>query len=542
MTRNQGFVRRPSGRRHSDERGAVLLVVLIMMIVGMLLVGAALGFARSGLGVGKTTAKRDQRAETAEGVVKMAIGTRKSFDPQTDCAPSELFTVDPAAPRNAVTGVLLPAPASKQDLYATVSCERAVVDKQVANGTYGLMTTSLDPAITPVKSNRDLKISGNIFISAGRVDGSKVTGTHAVTLSNSTYGPGDSSERYRKGGNAFGCDSAAITNAIKEAADDEPESVSCEAVRWFERDGRFSAEYNTWWGYEITSLPPDERSGASFTTGGCTVYFPGRYNGLNITGGQHYFASGAYYFDAPITISGGTVVGGAGPEIGCTYDTEAALNAQAPINPHVSGKGVEFILGGPATVSITGSSTVVSLNRREPGALDFYSGQATSIVAANADTWTSTLEISQPWLAIDDPDSDELLYQGMNDHSIPNPPGPDLKYTPTSVPVGADMLKIDVGGMSKVTIGGAVWIPSGKLYIRQTSPNASVRLGFGAVAHHALFDIRDASKIYVGTPDKTVQVTQFRFTATSGPTTATGTLEYNAFGDNSVSSLDISSK
>jgi type II secretory pathway pseudopilin PulG len=529
-------------RRGDDERGAVLLVVLIMMIVGMILVGAALGFAGSSLGLSKTAVKRDQRAETAEGVVKMAIGTRKSFDPATGCAPSALYTVDPDAPRDDVTKVLLPPPPGKEPLYATVACARVVVDKKIANGTYGLMTTSLDPSITPIQSNEDLTISGNIFISAGRVDGSNVTSSHAVTLSNSTYGPGDSPNRYRKGGNAFGCDSAAIVNAVNDAADQAPESVNCETVRWLDRDGRYSAEYNTWWGYEITSLPPDERSGASFTSGGCTVYFPGRYHGLNITSGQHYFASGAYYFDAPVTISGGTVVGGAGPELGCSYDAEASLNAQAPISPHVSGKGVEFILGGPATVSITGNTTAVSLNRREPGALDFYSGQATSIVAANADTWTPLLEISEPWLAIDDPASTDLLYQGMHNHSIPNPPGPNLTYTPTSVPVGAEMVKIDVGGNSKVIIGGAVWVPSGKLFIRQNSSNASVRLGFGAVAHHVLFDIENEDKIYVGTPDKTVEITQFRFTATSGPTTATGTLEYNEFGDNSVSALDIGSK
>jgi hypothetical protein len=110
---------------------------------------------------------------------------------------------------------------------------------------------------------------------------------------------------------------------------------------------------------------------AGFTPAGepeCKVFFPGTYKDpVTITGNiQVYFASGVYYFEQPIAISGDAkVTVGGGSEPGCvSSDQEAAFYADgAPVNHGISGLGGTWVLGGSARVAVdsTGGTTGPSL-------------------------------------------------------------------------------------------------------------------------------------------------------------------------------------
>ena len=71
-----------------------------------------------------------------------------------------------------------------------------------------------------------------------------------------------------------------------------------------------------WWELPVTSTPPPpptttrrfrrlptylRPSAPQATIGSCNVYFPGRYGGLTLGAGNHYFPSGVYYFDDTLT-------------------------------------------------------------------------------------------------------------------------------------------------------------------------------------------------------------------------------------------------
>lgn len=122
-------------------------------------------------------------------------------------------------------------------------------------------------------------------------------------------------------------------------------------------------------------------AGYSMPTGfqACTVYFPGTYSDpITITGSTPvYFASGVYYFENTIRISGNAkVVVGGGAEAGCVRsDQEAAFYAtNAPASHGISGLGGTFILGRGARFVVDqatpGTSMSVVFNRRYAAASD----------------------------------------------------------------------------------------------------------------------------------------------------------------------------
>ena len=99
--------------------------------------------------------------------------------------------------------------------------------------------------------------------------------------------------------------------------------------------------------------------------GSCKLYFPGRYlDPLVIDGGDHYFASGVYYFDDVVTISGGArVVAGQGPIGGCAGgDAPAALAPTGPNVTAITGRGATFLFGGDGRLVVSGAR--FEMNRR----------------------------------------------------------------------------------------------------------------------------------------------------------------------------------
>ncbi len=104
----------------------------------------------------------------------------------------------------------------------------------------------------------------------------------------------------------------------------------------------------------------------------CTVYFPGTYqDDLVITGSTPvFFASGIYYFEKTVRISGSaTVVVGDGSTSGCASDQEAAFYAiNAPTSHNITGLGATFVFGAAGRLLVdtdtAGPATSFVMNQR----------------------------------------------------------------------------------------------------------------------------------------------------------------------------------
>ena len=126
---------------------------------------------------------------------------------------------------------------------------------------------------------------------------------------------------------------------------------------------------------------------------GCKVYFPGRYNTpLTITG-TVYFASGVYYFDKPVTISGNAnVVVGYGleelPNPDCSDDIQVAANVIGnPGTFEINGGGATWVFGGDGRLVIDDAATTTSLRVRfNQRYADADRGGRVSIMSVNGGT------------------------------------------------------------------------------------------------------------------------------------------------------------
>jgi len=133
-------------------------------------------------------------------------------------------------------------------------------------------------------------------------------------------------------------------------------------------------------------LPPVANSyafagGFAMPMSTCRVYFPGRYiDDVVITGSAPvYFASGVYYFEKSVYLSGdATVVVGSGSAVGCVdSDAEAVGDAiNAPLDAYSNGVGGTWVFGANGRLvinnAVASSGTGVSLqfNRRLVAATD----------------------------------------------------------------------------------------------------------------------------------------------------------------------------
>ena len=122
----------------------------------------------------------------------------------------------------------------------------------------------------------------------------------------------------------------------------------------------------------------------------CTVYFPGTYPDPVVLDGPTYFASGIYYFEKDVRIEGGaSVVVGLGAYQGCTNDQEAIFYAEnAPSTHNMSGLGGTWVLGAEGRIVVdnsNGSELSIRFNKRyvAPDAAGDAPSQDVSIVSVN---------------------------------------------------------------------------------------------------------------------------------------------------------------
>ncbi|MGZ4680054.1 MAG: hypothetical protein ACXV4D_07785, partial [Ilumatobacteraceae bacterium] len=119
----------------------------------------------------------------------------------------------------------------------------------------------------------------------------------------------------------------------------------------------------------------------------CNVFFPGTYlNPITITSATPtFFASGIYYFENTVTISGSAnVVVGDGATEGCTTDQEAAFNAvNAPVNHNITGVGATFVFGAAGRLVINdstpGTGVSVKFNNRYVGPTDVSTSSSAGV-------------------------------------------------------------------------------------------------------------------------------------------------------------------
>ena len=175
-----------------------------------------------------------------------------------------------------------------------------------------------------------------------------------------------------------------------------PYPVSPAGPDWWLGQESANAVTGKIWTPDLPRLPGTVRTNVPFdmpAAFGCKVYFPGRYSTpLSITG-TVYFASGVYYFDKPVTVSGNAnVVVGYGleelPNPDCSDDIQVAANVIGnPGTFEINGGGATWVFGGDGRLVIDDTATTTSLRVRfNQRYADADRGGRVSIMTVNGDT------------------------------------------------------------------------------------------------------------------------------------------------------------
>ncbi|MSV57673.1 MAG: hypothetical protein F2909_03605, partial [Actinobacteria bacterium] len=301
----------PTFRKELSERdqGSALLLVLILMVVGSVIAIGLLTFTRVLLDTRPALHEQNSAAEAVKSGTRMAITLQRDFGPSACFAASANWSINGYNVNSTCTTVT--SYTSGANRYGTITTLNSGTTTNITTPSWaGAITTAL---------------SGNILINAG---------TATAPLSSN------------------------FTN-------DGSTSWTSIAKQWWQLAG--DNPTGSVWNYpQLPQIPSFERPGSQASIGTCSLYFPGRYLGttaLTLTSGTHYFASGIYYFERPLIITGGAqVVFGEGSYGGCAVDAQAAYASTAPKSHEITGKGATLLLGSGATLTVQESS--VRFNRR----------------------------------------------------------------------------------------------------------------------------------------------------------------------------------
>jgi hypothetical protein len=291
--------------------------------------------------------------------------------------------------------------------------------------------------------------------------------------------------------------------------------------------------------------------------GNCRVFFPGRYRDpVTITSNQPvYFASGIYYFDRTVTISGSAnVVAGGGTVPGCTNDQEAAFEALgAPTNHNITGYGTTWIFGGAGrlvfTDSVAGSGPSLQINSRLVAETDIASlpSRGVSILSVNGiDGGGGTaLDFSIPG-QIFVPASKNAAgaaVQSIADGYTPSTLRPNALGTP--VPAIIDV-NLATANPARLWIPGYVGVPQGYINVSVApgmSAGKSVELLGGVLAGWWTQTPAQPATVTLGIVNRVVQKTfkvVSRTTATNPQVVSTAIVQINDYGEYVVNAWEIS--
>jgi hypothetical protein len=345
--------RQGSERRRRDD-GSVLTMVLALMVVGSLAVFALLNLATVLFMNRPPIEVRDRTFWSAKSAVSMAMVMQASHGPNGCYDPYRTETLN--------------------GFTATVSCTAQPAFTS-GRDRYAIVTTSNVPSARPLRGQGPgaiiKPISGNVFLNAGLIDDTSrdLSVTGGVTLSSYTS-PQTPVARYLDYTTpvppaapvAAPCIAPAITSPADATAPTSQTAIMlagsvppvCEidpTKSWMSYVGDSEVAGGARSYPALPPLPPYTRPSvnqASLSSGSCKLYFPGQYLApLTLGPGDHYFASGIYYFTGLVTLQpGARVVGGEGKFSGCAVDAEAVFATDAPKAHSVTGKGATFVFGG----------------------------------------------------------------------------------------------------------------------------------------------------------------------------------------------------
>ncbi len=335
--------------RRDRDRGSVLTMVLCLMVVGSLAVFALLNLATVLFMNRPPIEIRDRTFWSAKSAVSIAMVEQASYGPNGCYDGYKVFTLNGFA--------------------ATVSCQ-ADAPVTSGRGRFAVVTTSNDPNTSQLRGvgpGAAIKeISGSAFVNAGRIDATSADLNIAGGVTLSTFlSPQTPAARYLDYSTpvapappvATDCATNPVILMQTAGALPSPVAPVCTTIAT-------APDTNTSWqayvgdredastarGYPVLPpLPPYTRPSTNqATVGACKVYFPGQYNSpITLGPGDHYFASGIYYFTDVVTLqSGASVVAGQGKFDGCTVDALAVYATDAPKAHSVTGRGATFVFGG----------------------------------------------------------------------------------------------------------------------------------------------------------------------------------------------------
>ena len=269
--------------------------------------------------------------------------------------------------------------------------------------------------------------------------------------------------------------------------------VDSATTAWRTRVGD-STDGVTWSYPKLPQIPSFERPGSQSSIGSCQIYYPGRYLGttpLTLNGGSHYFASGVYYFERPLVITGGAqVVFGEGVHAGCAVDAQAAYATAAPRSHEISGKGATLLLGDVAYVSVQESS--VRINRRVSTA-STRGSEGVAIRTVNFGQTNTTVTVPADVVLLADGTT-----QPVATHSIvPTANAPTVSYR-TSTLAAATAYAVDVrlNGTSvtsnRFIADGYVFTPNAAVRVTSTVASYAVAMSNGVVATRVVLGLGSA--------------------------------------------------
>jgi hypothetical protein len=464
----------PADRQDRDQ-GAVLVLALVMLVIGGIISAGLLTYATGVLKAAPVVRTRTVGAEGVKSATRMAITLQRDYGPKGCFAPSATWNLNGADV--AVTCTTLQTYTSGSGRYGLILTSNISSDWNLnGNGT------------SPLKD-----LDGNVFLNAGRVDGKTsdmLVRNADITLSSYTSASTPAA-RYSAGGPAVDCNDPglAAASAFPSApsgltGESYTHTMTCTADPWWTRAGDNPS--GTSWSYpKLAALPTFERPGSQAALGACTLYYPGRYYGstpLVLDGGQHYFASGVYYFERPVIIKNGAqVVAGEGRYAGCAYDADAAFAPTAPRSHEITGKGATFLLGSSATISVENAS--LRMNRRVSTATTRGS-EGVSIRSVSFGVATTDVEVPADVVQL----ADGATVPAISHTIRPSATGPAIGFrastlTPkSSSPILDVKLGGAVGSSNRVLLDGYVFVPNAPVRVQGSTDQYELRLGGGLVA------------------------------------------------------------
>ena len=459
----------------SDE-GAALALALVLVLVGGMIVGALLSYATGVLRALPVTESRTARVEAVKSAIRMATTMQRAVGPSKCFAPTSNFTFNGIA--------------------VTVTCTTTQV-YETGSGRLGLISTSNAASTANIEglgTGFAKEIDGGVFVNAGLLSG----GTADILVKNSTIAASTYSSaltpllRYElgvvvglpAGPNLGDCSTALATDGfgigVTFAGESVTHTTECVATPWWSSAGDLASDGSRRYP-ALPQLPTFERPGSQSTIGSCNLYYPGRYLGttpLVLNGGNHYFASGIYYFERPLQITNGAkVVMGEGRTPGCSFDADAAFVSTAPRAHEITGKGATLIFGRSGTLSVSGDNTTVRMNRRLSSSTTRGS-EGTSIRTVSFGTATAAVEVPADVVLL--PDGSTVA---ASTHSVlASASATPAKYGATTVSPTADAISVQTGANSVFDVDGYIFTPNAQVSVSGASTAYTLRMNGGVVA------------------------------------------------------------